>query len=79
MFAFSMLAWAISIIATGVAALVFLSIMDGALSAPQEAAGAASAIAIAVIPYCFARGIYAIVQLRALADERQARNRMTSK
>lgn len=75
MFAFSMLVWVISIIATIGAGLVFVSLMKDADGAAQEAAGAAIAIAIAVIPYCFARGVYAIVQLRALEDERQARNK----
>lgn len=40
-----------------VAGLVFLAMMTSAESAPQEAAGAGIALAIAVIPYVFARGL----------------------
>lgn len=47
--------WGITALAACIAALVFVSIMGEANGAPQEAAGAAMALAIAIIPYVFTR------------------------
>jgi hypothetical protein len=51
------LIWCISMFADAIAALLFVTGMNEAKGAPQEAAVAAAAAAIAIIQYCFARGI----------------------
>jgi len=49
------ISWGVTALAAGLAALLFVSMMSEATGAPQEAAGAAMALAIAVIPYVFTR------------------------
>lgn len=49
--------WIICIIACLIAGLVLFQTLAGASGAPQEAAGAAIACAIAIIPYVFARSV----------------------
>jgi outer membrane lipoprotein-sorting protein len=49
--------WAISLIAAIVAGLSYWSGMAEADSAPKQAAVAAMAAAVAVIPYCAARAV----------------------
>jgi len=52
--------WVITVLAACVSALVFALSMAGAKGAPQEAAGAAIALCIVVIPYVFTRAIEGI-------------------
>lgn len=47
-----------SVIAAGILGLTFL----GANGAPQQAAGAAVALGVVIIPYCFARALTEIVR-----------------
>jgi hypothetical protein len=49
------LVWKIALGCSGLGLLMYVFTWMSADSAPQEAAGAALSIAIAVIPYCFAR------------------------
>jgi len=49
--------WIISIVGSGLGLLTLIGTLGGASGAPQEAAGAAIAVAFAVIPYCVARAI----------------------
>lgn len=72
MFAFSILVWVVSLLAIVLAGLLFVLALND-LGQPSFIDGALLAVAVAVIPYCFARGISDIVRLRALEDERQAR------
>jgi hypothetical protein len=53
--------WLLTIIGCVAGLFVLFFTLVGASGAPQEAAGAAIAIAFAVIPYCLARS----VQLRS--------------
>ena len=50
-------AWIFVIIGSSLGALILLLTFFGGESAPQEAAGAGLAIAMAAIPYCFARAL----------------------
>lgn len=50
------------IIGAVVGALEFLSTLTRAQSAPQQAAGAAMAVAYALLPYIFARGMVELVE-----------------
>lgn len=52
--------WIITIFATVVACLVLFVTFARSTSAPQEAAGAALAVAIVVIPYVFSRACQAM-------------------
>jgi hypothetical protein len=52
---FVKICWGVTALATVVSSLLFVSTMGAANGAPQEAAGAAMALAIAVIPYVFTR------------------------
>lgn len=52
---FTKICWGITALASCLAAVGFVSSNAAATSAPQEAAGAAMALAIAVIPYVFTR------------------------
>lgn len=56
----STLLWGLTCIAALVAGLILAVTVSQADSAPQEAAGAAMAVGIAVIPYVFARSVEAI-------------------
>lgn len=47
--------WAITVVATVVAAFIAMWSIVGATGAPQQAAGAAVALCVAVIPYIFTR------------------------
>ena len=49
--------WIITLIGSGLGILTLIGTLMGASSAPQQAAGAAIAVAFAVIPYCAARAI----------------------
>lgn len=49
------LLYVVTLISSAIGGLVLLGGVVGARSAPQEAAGAAMAIALAVIPYVFTR------------------------
>ncbi len=49
--------WIITIIGSGLGLLILIATLMGASGAPQEAAGAAIAVAFAVIPYCVARAV----------------------
>ena len=49
------ISWGITALAACASALIFVSTVGEATSAPQEAAGAAMAVAITVIPYVFTR------------------------
>lgn len=52
------LCWIVTLMATGVAALIALPVlMSSEASAPQQGAAGAMACAIAVIPYIFTRAI----------------------
>lgn len=51
--------WALLGSLAGCGILVY-GLTEGAESAPQEAVFAAVAIALAVLPYCFARGVSAL-------------------
>jgi hypothetical protein len=52
--------WMITILATGVAFFVLFVTFARSSGAPQEAAGAALAVAIVVIPYVFSRACQAM-------------------
>ncbi|MBM3419278.1 MAG: hypothetical protein FJY17_10220 [Bacteroidetes bacterium] len=47
----------ITLVGSGLGILTLIGTLLGASSAPQQAAGAALAVAFAVIPYCAARAI----------------------
>jgi len=49
--------WIITIIGAVLGTLTLLGTLFGSNGAPQEAAGAAIAVAFTVIPYCLARAI----------------------
>jgi len=49
--------WALSLGASVIAGLMFWSGMQEATGAPQQAAGSAMALCIAIIPYCVARAV----------------------
>jgi len=50
-----MLCWAVTIIGGVLGGGVLFATFTSANDAPQEAAGAALAVALVVVPYCFAR------------------------
>jgi hypothetical protein len=52
--------WVVTLLAACVSAFVFAAAIVGAKGAPQEAAGAAIALCIVVIPYVFTRAIEGI-------------------
>lgn len=47
--------WLLTLFAACIAAVIFLAMMTEAKSAPQQAAAAAMALAVAIIPYVFTR------------------------
>lgn len=49
--------WALTIVSSTLGALLMVAVEIGAKGSPQEAAGAAIAVAMAAIPYCIARAI----------------------
>jgi hypothetical protein len=49
--------WVVVAIASVLGGLTLFLTVGDANGAPQEAAGAAIAVALAVIPYCFARAL----------------------
>lgn len=49
--------WALALLSAGFGMLELIFTMVRAESAPQQAAGAAMAVAFAVIPYCIARAL----------------------
>jgi len=49
--------WFISLVGSATGLVTLIGTLGGANGAPQEAAGAAIAVAFAVIPYCFARAM----------------------
>ena len=51
------LAWVLTVLCSVLSAFVLIVGLDSAESAPQEAAVAAVACALVIIPYCFARAI----------------------
>lgn len=63
--------WLLPIIGAILGSLTFLATMASASSAPQEAAGNAMAIALAVIPYVLVRGIYFMSETREQVDMRR--------
>lgn len=54
--------WIVSIIASILAGFSMYSDLHSATSAPQQGAAAAIACAIAIIPYCIARGMGEVVR-----------------
>lgn len=58
------LGWVLALLGALLAAFVLVVMVAGANGAPQEAAGAAIAAAIAVIPYVFARAVEALAAKR---------------
>jgi ABC-type phosphate transport system permease subunit len=56
----------LTLIAAVVAGLIMLMVFTASGSAPQEAAGAAMALAIVAIPYCATRILQGRAMLRAL-------------
>lgn len=54
--------WICTLLASVLAGLVLVASVVGAKGAPQEAAGAAIALCVAVIPYVFTRAIEGIGQ-----------------
>jgi hypothetical protein len=59
---FTKICWGITAFATLPAAICLLATFSGSASAPQEAAGAAMACAIVIIPYVFTRAIEGLAQ-----------------
>lgn len=57
------LAWILSIACSGLAFVLYLFGLADATSAPQQAAAAAMAVGLAVIPYCITRAISEIAKL----------------
>ena len=49
--------WIITIIGSAIGFLILITTLFGSTGAPQEAAGAAIAVAFSVIPYCLARAL----------------------
>ena len=60
----------ITVIAAAIAGLILFFVVTGANGAPQEAAGAAFAVAIIVIPYC----VTAMMQRTALIEATKRRD-----
>ena len=60
--------WAITVLAAGIAAVVLFLTLGSANGAPQEAAGAAIALAICVIPYVFTRACQAFTEMERQRD-----------
>jgi hypothetical protein len=54
--------WGVTAFAAGISALTFVATVGDANGAPQQAAGSAMALAIAVIPYVFTRCLEGITQ-----------------
>ena len=59
--AFTGFCWGVTLIATIISAFIMFVVVASANGAPQEAAGAAIAVAVSVIPYIFARACDAYV------------------
>lgn len=57
--------WVITIISCIIAGMVLLATFTSSNGAPQEAAGAAMAAAIAVIPYVFSRAVTELSESKA--------------
>lgn len=60
--------WLLPIIGAVLASLVFLLTLAGSSSSPQEAAGYAMAVALAVIPYVLTRCVYAMTETKLDTD-----------
>lgn len=60
---FIKICWIATALSAGAALLTFVATMTDAGSAPQEAAGAAMALAIAIIPYVFTRCMKGVITL----------------
>jgi hypothetical protein len=60
--------WLVPIIGALLGSLVFLLTLASATGAPQEAAGHAMAIALAVIPYVLVRAVYFMTETRVEID-----------
>ena len=67
--------WIVALGGSGLGALVFMVTMVGAKSAPQEAAGAGMALALAVIPYVFARACQELLRAPLPTRSVSARSR----
>lgn len=65
---FAGLCWAVTVIAAGVAAIQLFDTVAGAAPAPQQAAGAAVALAIAIIPYVFSRAVDSVAASARLGE-----------
>ena len=68
------LCWTITMLATCLAGALLFFTFVGANGAPQEAAGAAIAVAICVIPYVFTRGCQAYSEMERLREMAAALN-----
>ncbi len=55
--------WGITALAAAVSTLILIGTFVGTVSAPQEAAGAALAVAIVAIPYIFTRSLQGLEDL----------------
>ena len=56
--------WIVAFLSAIFGAIEFMGNMSAAESAPQQAAGAAMALCYAVIPYCLARALQELSNLR---------------
>lgn len=56
--------WVVAIVGAAVGFLQFVAAMNNATGAPQQAAGAAMAVACAVIPYVVARAVDELTRKR---------------
>jgi len=65
------LLYCITLLASVVAAAVLFLTFAGTASAPQQAAGAAMAVAIAIIPYVFSRCVQITVSEKNRREENQ--------
>lgn len=63
--------WILPIIGAILGALTFLLTLASARGAPQEAAGHAMALALAIIPYVLVRAVYAMTETRTEVDLRR--------
>lgn len=60
--------WTVTVIAAGFAAIQLFDTMLSAESAPQQAAGAAFALGIAIIPYVFSRSVQSVANGARLGE-----------
>jgi len=82
---FAKICWAVTLLATCFAALEFVAGTGTATGAPQQAAGAAMALAICVIPYVFTRCVEGMarpdvspVEIRTIASPAEPSGGATS-